>query len=50
MVFPLNLKGLKRLGIDEITLVKGQGKFVAVLVNLDAGKLIGIISEKNQQR
>ena len=46
MVLPLNLKGLKRLGIDEISLVKGQGKFVVVLVNLDTGKLIGIISQK----
>jgi transposase len=50
MVFPLNLKGLKRLGIDEITLVKGQGKFVVVLVNLDTGKLIGVISEKKSTK
>jgi hypothetical protein len=33
-------KGLKRLGIDEITLVKGQGKFVVVLVNLAPRKRI----------
>lgn len=45
-ILPINLKGLKRLGIDEISLVKGQGKFVVVLVNLDTGKLIGIIAEK----
>lgn len=46
IILPINLKGLKRLGIDEISLVKGQGKFVVVLVDLDTGKLIGIISEK----
>ncbi|NES81861.1 MAG: hypothetical protein F6K10_10900 [Moorea sp. SIO2B7] len=26
-ILPINLKTLKRLGIDEISLVKGQGKF-----------------------
>lgn len=31
--------GLKRLGIDEIALIKGQGKYCAVLVDLDQGKL-----------
>lgn len=46
IILPINLNGLKRLGIDEISLVKGQGKFVVVLVNLDTGKLIGIIAEK----
>lgn len=35
--------GLKRLGIDEIALIKGQGKYCAVLVDLDRGKLIVII-------
>ena len=28
---PINLKSLKRLGIDEISLVKGQGKFIVVM-------------------
>ncbi|MBG1263946.1 hypothetical protein [Nostoc commune] len=31
--------GLKRLGIDEIALIKGQGKYCAVIVDLDRGKL-----------
>ncbi|MGK7946615.1 MAG: hypothetical protein AB4058_19325 [Microcystaceae cyanobacterium] len=30
---------MHRLGIDEISLVKGQGKFIIVLVDLDQGKL-----------
>lgn len=37
--------GLKRLVIDEIALIKGQGKYCAVLVDLDPGKLIEMISE-----
>jgi transposase len=45
-IFPISLKNLKRLGIDEITLVKGQGKFIIVLVDLDTGKLIGLIKER----
>ena len=45
-IFPINLKNLKRLGIDEITLVKGQGRFIIVLVDLDTGKLIGLIPER----
>ena len=45
-VFPIQLKNLKRLGIDEIALVKGQGKFIVVLVDLETGKLIGLIPER----
>jgi nitrate reductase NapAB chaperone NapD len=30
-VMPIDLKHLRRLGIDEISLVKGQGKFIVVL-------------------
>ncbi len=37
---PLNLK---RLGIDEIALVKGKGHYCAVLVDLDTSKLIAIL-------
>ncbi len=47
-VLPLNLSSLKRLGIDEISLVKGQGKFIVVLVDLDTGKLIGLVREKRK--
>jgi transposase len=38
----LKIESLKRLGIDEISLVKGQGKFIIVLVDLDTGKLINL--------
>ncbi len=38
-----DLSELKRLGIDEIALVKGQKNYCAVLVNLDTGKLIAIL-------
>jgi transposase len=42
--------GLKRLGIDEIALVKGQGNYCAVLVDLDQGKLIAILSERTKEK
>jgi len=36
---------LKRLGIDEIAWVKGQGNYCAVLIDLDKPKPIGILRE-----
>ncbi len=39
---------LKRLGIDEIAWVKGQGNYCAVLIDLDSSKLIGILHERKQ--
>jgi transposase len=48
-ILPLNLSSLKRLGIDEISLVKGQGKFIVVLVDLDPGKLVGLVKEKKKK-
>jgi intein/homing endonuclease len=45
-----DLSELKRLGIDEIALVKGQKNYCAVLVNLDTGKLIAILREANTRR
>jgi transposase len=45
-ICPISLNNLKRLGIDEISLVKGQGKFIIVLVDLDTGKLIGLVKER----
>jgi transposase len=47
-MLPVNLENLYRLGIDEISLVKGQGKFIVVLVNLETHKLIGLVSERKQ--
>ncbi|MFB2974389.1 ISL3 family transposase [Aerosakkonema sp. BLCC-F183] len=49
ITLPINLKSLKRLGIDEISLVKGKGKFIVVLVDLDTGKLIGMVAEKKSK-
>ena len=47
-IIPIDVKKLKRLGIDEISLVKGQGKFIVVLVDLETHKLIGLVSERQQ--
>ncbi len=45
---PIDVTNLIRLGIDEISLVKGQGKFIVVLVDIDSGKLIGLVKERKQ--
>ncbi|MCC5631967.1 ISL3 family transposase [Nostoc sphaeroides CHAB 2801] len=42
---PLNLK---RLGLDEIALIKGKGNYCAVLVDLDTSKLIAVLSDRTQ--
>ncbi|MEG4234559.1 hypothetical protein QUA40_21005 [Microcoleus sp. Pol11C3] len=34
---------LKKLGIDEIALIKGQGNYCAVLIDLETSKLITIV-------
>lgn len=47
-IIPIDLTNLRRLGIDEISLVKGQGKFIVVLVDIDSGKLIGLVKERKQ--
>jgi transposase len=39
---------LKKLGIDEIALIKGQGNYCAVLINLETSKLITIIPGRTQ--
>ncbi|MFN7864937.1 MAG: transposase, partial [bacterium] len=44
-----DLSELKRLGIDEIALVKGQKNYCAVLVNLDTRKLIAILEKRTQE-
>ncbi|XWK88763.1 MAG: transposase [Phormidium sp.] len=36
------------IGIDEISLVKGQGKFIVVLVDLETHKLIGLVPARKQ--
>ena len=47
-VLPADVKKLQKLGIDEISLVKGQGKFIVVLVDLKTHKLIGLVAERKQ--
>ncbi len=42
---PLNLK---RLGIDEIALVKGKGHYCAVLIDLDTSKVIAMLSDRTR--
>lgn len=41
--------GLKRLGIDEIALIKGKGNYCAVLIDLDTSKLIALLSGRRQE-
>jgi transposase len=40
---------LKRLGIDEIALVKGKGNYCAVLVDLDNSKLLAILPGRTKE-
>ena len=39
---------LKKMGIDEIALVKGQGNYCAVLVDLEKSELIAILERRTQ--
>lgn len=39
---------LKRLGIDEISLIKGQGNYCAVLVDLDNSQLLALVPDRTQ--
>lgn len=45
----IDLSNLKRLGIDEISLRKGQKDFVVVLVDLDRHELIGMAESRKQE-
>jgi transposase len=47
-ILPVDVKNLHRLGIDEISLVKGQEKFIVVLVDLSTHKLIGLVADRKQ--
>lgn len=40
---------IKRLGIDEIALVKGKGNYCAVLIDLDTSKLVNILNGRTQE-
>lgn len=41
---------LKRLGIDEIALIKGKGNYCSVLIDLDKSKLITILPGRTQEK
>ena len=43
---PVN--NLKILGIDDLSLVKGPGKFIVVLVDLETHKLVGLVADRKQ--
>ena len=45
-ILPIDVRHLHRLGIDEISLVKGQGKFIVVLVDLESHELSGLVSQR----
>jgi transposase len=47
-VLPIDGKKLQNLGRDEISLVKGQGKFIVVLVDLKTHKLRGLVGDRKQ--
>jgi transposase len=44
----IDLSQLSRLGIDEIALVKGQGNYLAVLVDLDTHKPIELVKSRRK--
>jgi transposase len=45
----IELSGLRRLGIDEIALRKGQEDYVVVLVDLDRHEPIGLVASRKQK-
>lgn len=42
-------QGLKRLGIDEIAIRKGQGNYYAVFVDIDTGNLIALLENRTEK-
>jgi transposase len=48
-ILNINLSQIKRLGIDEIALVKGQGNYLVVLVDLDTHKPIEIVKSRRTE-
>ncbi len=45
-ILNINLSQVKKLGIDEIALVKGQGNYLAVIVDLESHKPIEIVQSR----
>lgn len=48
-LFESKYKGIKRLGIDEIALVKGHGNYCVVFIDLDTSKLIAMSYGRTQK-
>jgi transposase len=48
-ILNIDLSQLKRLGIDEIALIKGQGNYLAVLVDFDSHKPIEIVKSRRME-
>jgi transposase len=42
--------GLKRLGLDEIALLKGKGNYCAGLIDLDKSELMAILEGRTQEK
>jgi hypothetical protein len=47
-ILPIDVSNLKKSVTDEISLVKGPGKILVVLVNLSTHKLVGLVSSRTQ--
>jgi len=47
-ILPIDVSNLKKSVRDEISLVKGPGKILVVLVNLSTHKLVGLVSSRTQ--
>ncbi len=47
-ILETDLSQVKRIGIDEISLVKGKGKYVGVIVDLDTNRPIKLVESRNQ--
>jgi transposase len=45
-ILNINLSQVRRIGIDEIALVKGQGNYLAIIVDLDTRKPIEIVESR----
>lgn len=43
-------ENLKRLGIDEISLLKGKQDFVLILTNLDTSEVVDVIEKRTQEK
>jgi transposase len=46
-VINVYVRELRRWGIDEISLVKAQGKFIVKLVDLETHNLLWLVSKTN---